>query len=238
MKRILFFLGVISCFFACSSESKPIENDNANDNIANTCCAASSTIIFWRGDSLNLESDIKSILSELNIEFEDLSNQEFDAKTSTIDGIRDIELSRLSSQSNSWSSLNLRLNSTLTDKICQKLSSKSKSPVIAFLEYDESAWGYCLFQDGKLIDTFWNDHVTVEQPKIECTANIDILASMFKVAKSDVQPYLMDISGKENLGKINANDEFELEDPWVRVDFMKQLGLIYPENGKWIYIIE
>lgn len=220
------------CSLACSSNIQTNVSDDQD------CCIASSVIIFWQCDSTLAERDLKSILKELEIEVKDLSTQYFDNKSLTIDGIRDIELSRLSSQSNSWSSLNLRLNSSLTDKICQKLSSQSKSPVIAFLEYDESAWGYCLFQNGKLTDSFWNNHEVVEYSVKECASNINILASAFNVSKSDIEPYLIDISGKENLGKINANDEFELEDPWVRVDFMKQLGFTYPQEGKWIYIIE
>lgn len=220
------------CSLACSSNSQPVKI------IEKDCCTASTAIIFWKCDSTFAEKDLKSILKDLKIEFKDLSTQEFNIKTRTIDGIRDSRLSRLSHHNNSWSSLSLCVGSLLTDKICQKLSSNSKSPVIAFLEYDESAWGYCLFQNGKLTDSFWNDHEVVERTISECASNINIISEAFHVSKSEIEPYLVDISGKQNLGKINPDDEFELEDIWVRVDFMKQLGLTYPEREKWIYIEE
>lgn len=235
---MLFLLLSSPFFLSCSAESKAIEKVEPKADMDENCCIASSTILFWRGDSIQFESELKSTLSELNIEFRDLSTQEFDATASTINGIRDTELSRLSNYNNTWSSLQLRHNSTLTEAICQKLSRKTQSPVIAILEYDESAWGYCLFDKGKIVDAFWNDHEIVEQSISDCTADLDLLAKVFNVTKNDFAPYLKDLSTTETSGKINPDDEFEIDDPWVRVDFMRKLGLIYPENGKWMFIIE
>ena len=155
-----------------------------------------------------------------------------------IGGIRDYKLSRITVDSNSWTSLMLHLNSSLIDIISQRLSKLTDSPVIVFLEYDQDAWGYCLYQKGQLIDNFWNNHLTVDLQIDKCTADIDLISNKFQVDKELIKLYLIDIANKEDLGKVNENDEFELDNHWVRTDFMEKLGLHYPESGKWFYINE
>ncbi|SHG01944.1 hypothetical protein SAMN05444274_1202 [Mariniphaga anaerophila] len=112
------------------------------------------------------------------------------------------------------------------------------SPVITVLEYENVAWGYCLYQNGQLIDNFWNNYIAVDLDKNECIANIDLISNKFHVDKKFIKPYLIDIANKENSGKAFDNDEYDLGEPWVRADFVKKLGLHYPETGKWFYIIE
>jgi hypothetical protein len=214
-----------------------ISCSNADSN-NNDCCFASSAMIFWKTNSIDSEIEIKKVLTDLSVEYRDLDSQTWDSETSTIGGIRDYKLSWITVDSNSWTSLMLHLNSTLIDKISQQLSNLTDSPVIAFLEYDQDAWGYCLYQNGQLIDNFWNSHLTVDFPIDKCTADIDLISSKFQVDKELIKPYLIDIANKEDLGKVNENDEFDLDNHWVRVDFMEKLGLYYPESGKWFYIKE
>lgn len=204
----------------------------------NDCCFASSAMIFWRAKSTNPEDELKKVLSDLSIEYRDLNSQTWIPETATIGGIRDYKLSQIKVDSNSWASLLLHLNSLLIDKLSQGLSEITGSPVIAFLEYDQSAWGYCLYQDGRLIDNFWNNHLAVNLGPNKCTADIDLISEKFQVDKEKIKPYLIDIANKKNLGKAYESDEFDLENHWVRADFMEKLGLHYPESGKWFYIIE
>lgn len=204
----------------------------------NDCCFASSTMIFWKSNSSSAEKDLKVILSDLLIDYKDLDSQTWNSEASTIGGIRDYKLSRITVDSNSWTSLMLHLNSSLIDKISQRLSKKTNSPVIAFLEYDQDAWGYCLFQNGHLIDNFWNNHLTVDLEINKCTADIDLISEKFQVDKELLKPYLIDIADRDDLGKAYESDEFDLENHWVRADFMEKLGLNYPESGKWFYIVE
>ena len=132
----------------------------------------------------------------------------------------------------------LHFNSNLMDKLSLELSKKTNSLVITFLEYNQDAWGYCLYENGKLLDNFWNNHIIVEREANECVADINLLASKFQVDKTLIAPYLIDVGGKHNLGKAFENDEFDLDNHWVRVDLMDKLGLIYPDSGKWFYILE
>ena len=210
---------------------------NADTN-NNDCCFASSAMIFWKTKSADSEIELKKVLTDLSIDYRDLDSQTWNSETSMIGGIRDYKLSRITVDSNSWTSLMLHLNSSLIDIISQRLSKLTDSPVIVFLEYDQDAWGYCLYQKGQLIDNFWNNHLTVDLQIDKCTADIDLISNKFQVDKELIKLYLIDIANKEDLGKVNENDEFELDNHWVRTDFMEKLGLHYPESGKWFYINE
>ncbi len=209
-----------------------------NDSSCYDCCFASSALIFWKSRSKNPESELKELLSNYSINYKDLESQTWDSETATIGGIRDYKLSQISINANSWVSLMLHTDSNLIDRISIGLSKITESPVIAFLEYNQDAWGYCLFENGKLLDNFWNSGLTVEQEANNCAANIELIASKFQVDKDLIKPYLISNTTKENFGKAFESDEFYLEDHWVRVDFMEKLGLVYPETGKWFYIIE
>lgn len=204
----------------------------------NNCCVGSSVIIFQKSDSKNKEIELKNVLTKLSIKYLDLKSQVWESKSSSVDVIRDSKLSRISIDSNSWASLSLHLNSTLINSISKELSKLNDSPVIAFLEYEQEAWGYCLYQNGTLIDNYWNNYLTLDFEKNDCKANIDLISNLFNVKKELIEPYLIDIFDKNDLGKVNIQDEFELNDHWVRVDFMKKIGLQYPYSGKWIYIYE
>jgi hypothetical protein len=70
------------------------------------------------------------------------------------------------------------------------------------------------------------------------------LSSLFGVPESNISPYLrhLDSEFPETL-KAFPDDEFALNDHWVRIDFMRRLGLEYASpastaGGRYIQIIE
>lgn len=203
-------------------------------------CDASSTMIFWNTGSPDAEKELKKHLTEMSIDYADLLSQTWDPETGNIGGMRDIALSFIDTNSLPWVALALPLHTTLAYTISVELSKHSNSPVITFLEFDQSAWGYCLFEKGKLLDTFWNNHWAIDKDSSECIADIDLVASKFNVPKESIAPYLQSVFDKYDLGKAFDDDEFELTNHWVRTDFMEKIGLQYPDvkKVKWFNIVE
>jgi len=133
----------------------------------------------------------------------------------------------------------------LGDPLCIDLSKRMDTPVLAFLEYQQDCWGYALFRQGKLLNYFWNDpSIPEEDPKI-CKGDAHLLAQLFHVESKLLDPYLHFINHNDNRAtsrKAFNDDQFTLGDHWVRIDFMRRLGIIYPDfqhfHGLTLYIPE
>jgi hypothetical protein len=52
-----------------------------------------------------------------------------------------------------------------------------------------------------------------------------------------IEPYVKRAAGDE---KAFQDDEFLLNDAWVRVDFMRRMGILYPEPNlsTWVHVME
>jgi hypothetical protein len=178
------------------------------------------------------KSTLSQALGRLQITMHELSSQKWDSKTASIGGVRDYMLSYLAPASTSWSSVMLHLNSMTAEPLAAELSSAIDGPAIAFLEYDQAAWGYSLFERGSVLNRFWNIPEIVEVPPDDYTGNLEILCRVFGAGPKSIAPYLQQVT--ESAGKAFSDDQFTLGDHWVRVDFMRRLGLEYPEPGKAI----
>jgi hypothetical protein len=100
------------------------------------------------------------------------------------------------------------------------------------LEYDQDTWGYCLFDVGTFLDRFWSDPGAVDTPPEECTGDAEVANSVLGVPSESVAPYIRHVTEDEVELKAFDDDEFPLGDHWVRVDFMRRLGLNYPLPGR------
>jgi hypothetical protein len=160
----------------------------------------------------------------------ELSSQQWDPKTASIGGIRDYMTSYLAPASTSWSSVMLHLNSLMAEPLAGELSRTIDGPAIAFLEYDQAAWGYCLFDRVSVLDKFWNIPEVVETPPNKFAGNVETVSRVFGVPSESIAPYLKHVT--DSVGKAFGDDEFALSDHWVRVDFMRRLGLQYPSPGQ------
>ena len=235
---IILVLLIVSCI---KQQNKKVTFQKDTDTTDNSISLkSSSTLICWMtsDSTLNPEDEIQKVFKRLGVDYKDLNSQQWNPKDSTIGGVRDYMLSKIAPAGTSWNCILLHLNSQLGEKLSIELSKNQKTPVITFFEFDQIAWGYCLYQEGKLADQFCNDPDVIEEEPAAYRGNIDTLIKTFNVEKSKIEPYLKHISEIKDSTKAFSDDECTLDDHWVRADFMKKLGLTYPDNGKWIYIVE
>ena len=176
------------------------------------------------------KSALSQALGRLRLSMHELGSQQWDPKTASIGGVRDYMTSYLAPASASWSSVMLHLNSFAAEPLAAELSRIISGPAIAFFEYDQAAWGYCLFEHGNLLNRFWNIPEIVEVPADQCKGNVEILSRLFGTRPESIAPYLQPVI--DSASKAFSDDEFTLGDHWVRVDFMRRLGLKYPNPGK------
>lgn len=191
-----------------------------------------SQVLWKQSWDSEAESTFVKALVSLDCNLKELSSQQWDSRTATIGGIRDIETSYLAPASEGWSSALLHFNSLVGERLASELSRLTHGPAIVVLEYDQDAWGYSLFDDGKPLDRFWNSPEAVDEPAEDCAGNIAILTSTFGVASDSIAPYIRHITEADRRRKAFAHDEFPLGNHWVRVDFMRRLGLKYLNPGE------
>lgn len=192
----------------------------------------SSQIIWKQAWSPDAESVLRQALASLACSLRELSSQRWESSTATIGGIRDHMTSYLAPVASSWSSVMLHLNSLVAEPVAAELSRLTSGPAIAVLEYDQAAWGYSLFESGELLDRFWSLPDAVETPPEECVGSAPTVARVFGVSPESISPYIRHVEEADFDTKAFADDEFTLDDHWVRVDFMRRLGIPYPSPGQ------
>jgi hypothetical protein len=204
-----------------------------------------SSQVFWRqryDDSA--DSVLKRVLDTLQCEVRELPSQQWDPRTSSISGIRDVDCSYVSPGAPEWSAVLLHLSANNGERLAAEISKAISRESILILEYDQAAWGYVLFLDGAESDRFWNAPEIVEEDATTIRGTPSLLNSVFGVPESIIAPYLQHRSSQSpETSKAFPDDEFALNDHWVRVDFMRRLGLQYPTPGKtaggrYIQIVE
>lgn len=187
--------------------------------------------LFWK--SSDPEAPLRAALATANARIQELPSQEWDPNTATIGGIRDYHLCCLAPDAIAWSSLLLHLNSELHRQLGPALFAETCLPVIAFYEYDQNAWGFAVFGERQAVDWFCNRPEVVEHDPYSCTVDPKYIADLFGVDAKAVAPYLKHLDpNADDPGKVFPEDEFSLGDHWVRCDFMRRLGLRYPNPGE------
>jgi hypothetical protein len=191
---------------------------------------STSSHLSWK--SPDPEAALRAALANVGVRLQELASQQWDPKTSTIGGIRDINLCCLASVPNGWSFLLLHLYSQLADPLAVELSRSAPGPVVAFYEYDQCAWGFSVYEKGERVARFWNRPEVVEEDPQECLVRPNFVARLFGVPVETVAPYLQHLDeDADDADKAFESDEHALGDHWVRCDFMRRLGLPYPEFG-------
>ena len=193
--------------------------------------SSASSQLFWK--SPDPEAALRDALAKANVRIRELPSQQWDPNAATIGGIRDCQLCFLASDASGWSSLLLHLNSQLADPLAAALSAMTGTLVVAFNEFDQSAWGFGVFEKGQPVARFWNRPEVVEEDPLGCAVNPNLIAGRFGVGVEAVAPYLSHVDvDADQLGKAFPGDEFTLGDHWVRCDFMRRLGLRYPNSAE------
>lgn len=115
--------------------------------------------------------------------------------------------------------------------------------------HDGDYWGHTLLRDGQVVDRFASmpDYFTDDPDEVAALArtwagNPTVVAEAVGRPVADVAPYLVPVAldGDEDddelyeepdgLGKALPDDAFDLDDPWVFVDFWRRLGITYPQD--------
>lgn len=193
--------------------------------------SSASSQLFWK--STDPEVTLRAALAQANARLQELPSQHLDPNTAMIGGIRDYQVCCLAPDVAAWSSLLLHLNSQLADTLAAVLSTATGAPVVAFYEYDQFAWGFAVFENGHTVARFWNRPEVVEEDPLACTVSPNLIAGMFGVGFEGVAPYLKHLDPEtDDPGKAFPGDEFSLGDHWVRCDFMRRMGLRYPNPGE------
>ena len=204
-----------------------------------------SSHVMWRQRyDTAADMTLMQALAALQWEVRELPSQQWDARTASIGGVRDCDCSYVSPAASEWSSVLLHLDALIGAPLAAELSRLLSAPSIVFSEYDQAAWGYTLFVDGAESDDFWSFPELVEVDPATVRGNPALVSRILSVPESSIAPYLQQFSAEPpEIPKVFPDDEFSAGDHWVRVDFMRRLGLQYPTpgetaGGRYIQIVD
>jgi hypothetical protein len=112
------------------------------------------------------------------------------------------------------------------------LSSEFGTVASAMTFYDGDFWQHVAYRYGverdrftSMPDHFADDPAEVASLRWEWAGNADVLEELFGCPAAAVAPYLAAPDGHRAF----PDDAFDLDDPWVFVDFWRRLGIRYPD---------
>jgi hypothetical protein len=98
--------------------------------------------------------------------------------------------------------------------------------------YDGDFWQHIVYRYGverdrftSMPDYFAEDPDEIAGLRREWAGNAEVLEELFGLPAASVAPYLTEPVRRLAF----PDDEFELDDPWVFVDFWRRLGITYPD---------
>jgi len=95
--------------------------------------------------------------------------------------------------------------------------------------YDGDYWTHRALRGSALLHDFCSAPDYWEGEPREWNTDPTELAHTFGVEAAELQPYLV-VSGSSRAGRAHPDDEFDLENIWVFVDFWRRLGIVYPQE--------
>lgn len=120
--------------------------------------------------------------------------------------------------------------------LLEELSKKLDIPIFQFHIHDGDFWMYHLFVSGELKDKYnpipdyW-ERMSEKETK-EWEGNVELLASIFNIKRSKINPYLKYWKDIKNNVKAFSTDEFPIKSEWSMVDFQRKFGIEYPNFDK------
>lgn len=124
------------------------------------------------------------------------------------------------------------------DEASAFLSTALKKPVFSFHLHDGDLWMFLFFVDGQCVAQFntlpgyWGE-ITPEEQAAWLPTTSDIAVHVPGLDPKRIAPYLVHWNlDDETPGKVNPDDEFEYNESWQLLDFMRQLGFAYPDPGE------
>jgi hypothetical protein len=114
--------------------------------------------------------------------------------------------------------------------------------------YDGDDWNHIAFDRGEVRDRFASDPAgqtseltSLAEARRRWSGNAGVVSALFGRQEQDITPYFARprplrralarlVGTPANRGKARPDDRFDLDDPWVFVDFWKRLGITYPND--------
>ena len=127
------------------------------------------------------------------------------------------------------------------EETCREISSRLQKAVFYLHIYDDDLWLYILFRNGVRIDGFnprpnyWSNEIT-EEERAAWKGNATVVCQCVPgLSPEDIEGYLIpwDLDA-ENKVKAYPDDEFPLGYFWQIVDFMRKIGIPYPDEESLI----
>lgn len=177
------------------------------------------------------ETLLSNALDPLGCQLQELPSQVWDPKAATIGGVRDYKLAFIAKAGLNWSFLLLPSDFCHGETLAASISNAMGGTSIALFEYDQAAWAYSIYSKGAFVDRFSNYPDISGDDSAMSTGHPEKVASIFNVPVSQVAPYLQR-TGPALVGvRAFPNDQATLDNHWVRVDFLRNLGIEYPIPG-------
>jgi hypothetical protein len=112
------------------------------------------------------------------------------------------------------------------------LSSDLSTVASSMTFYDGDFWQHIAYRYGVERDRFTSmpgyfaeDPDEIDALRREWAGNAEVLEELFGRPAASIAPYLTEPATRRAF----PDDEFELDDPWVFVDFWRRLGITYPD---------
>jgi hypothetical protein len=121
------------------------------------------------------------------------------------------------------------------DDVSRRLSNQLKTAVFSLHIHDGDLWMLYAYDNGKEVSWFnsypdyWFDLEEAEQAR--CVGDAAVIARLANLPMESIQNYFVLRNHEASLpaGKAYESDEYENCDPWQMLDFMRRVGLPFPE---------
>ena len=189
-----------------------------------------SSQAFWRQPWCpQTEAVLTRALHALGLDLAELSSQNFDLATGTVGGLPLSECAFWASAGPTWSCLHLPGGTNRSEELGRNLAELTGEPTLLLTEYQQLAWGFVLIHRKDPIQRFLSLSTMWEDTPTPGTVDPLLMSRLLDIPVSRFAPYLKVQSADEvSQQRAHPEDRYILSNPWVRVDFLRSLGISYP----------
>lgn len=188
------------------------------------------TQVFWRQSwTAETLTHLRHALRSLGIRLDELPSQHLDLVVGTVGGVPLAECAFVAPAGREWSGLHLPPDTPYGEGLARALVQLTGQPALCLSEYDQVAWGFSLHSTDAPVQTFVNLPLMLDRVPPSPQVDPFQLARVLAVPRERVMPYLQPQSPDQvSQARAFPDDRFNLGDPWVRVDFLRAVGLVFP----------
>ncbi len=188
------------------------------------------TQVFWRRPwTAETTVRLHLALHSLGFRLAELSHQNLDLVGGTVGGVPLVECAFAAPAGQDWSCLHLPPGAPFGGGLAQALVRLTGQPALSLSEYDQVAWGFSLHSADTPAQDFLSLPTLLDGVSLPPRADASLIARVLAVPKERVIPYLqLQSLDHVSLARAFPDDDFSLGDPWVRVDFLRAVGITFP----------